>query len=275
MKRDIIASMKAQMTPGAQARAALEEKLAQGRSARPNLWRRCAAAAACAALVLTAWPLYRLASRSAEADLHSYTIVEQNGEHPAIKAPAPEGGEASPSSDVEPSTVEEPIVEPGPWEESRTAAVIQYDNFVVHLLGENGWVQPPEWYGGHDPYTDPDRLTVFLTQGHRTPELEAQITDWCGGGEVAFGEVKYSWNYLAALLERVGTALDWDDIDCTCSIGIDEGSANCLRLDVLGPLDEAEREAFLARLAELDPEDDAIRVWFFEDGGPVDERIMK
>lgn len=273
MKRDVITSMKAQMTPGAQARAALEEKLVKRRSARPAAWRRYAAAAACVTLALAAWPLYRLGSRPAETDLHSYTIVERNGENPAVKAPAPEGGEAPPTPDVELSTVEEPIVEPGPSEESRTTAILQYDNFIGHLRGEDGWVQFPEWYGGHDPYTDPDRLTVFFTQGYRTPELEAQITDWCGGGGVAFGEVKYSWNYLAALLGRVGTALDEDDIDCSC--GIDGGSANCLRLDVFGPLDEAAREAFLARVAELDPDDDAIRVWFFEDGGAVDERIIK
>lgn len=275
MERETIESMKAQMRPGAQARAALEERLAQAGETRPAAWKRYAAAAACAALVLAAWPVYRLAVRPTPQP-HGYEIVERQGELSAArKAPAVPGAQdgASPAPSA---PTDDPPEALGPREEGRSAAVIQYDALAGHLVGPYGRMQPPDWYGGH-VITDEaagERLTVFLVEDSRTPELEEQVREWCGGGEVSFDSVRYSWNELAALMERVSDALDGDGIWVPSSCGFDEGG-NCLLLDFLAPVSGEEREALLLLLAELDPDGDAIRVRMFEEMGPVDPEIVK
>lgn len=60
MNRELFASMRSQMKPSPEARAALRKKLAQGAPARkPAPCRRYIAAAACLALVIAAVPAHR------------------------------------------------------------------------------------------------------------------------------------------------------------------------------------------------------------------------
>ena len=57
--RDLFTSMRSQLVPSPEARAALREKLA-GPMKKPVPWRRYAAAAACAALIIAAVPLWQV-----------------------------------------------------------------------------------------------------------------------------------------------------------------------------------------------------------------------
>ena len=75
MNEPIFAHMKEQMTPSAQAQAALTVQLAQAASPRKTLqWGRYAAVAACAALLIAAYPLYQ--HFKPQPKLHDYTVVE-------------------------------------------------------------------------------------------------------------------------------------------------------------------------------------------------------
>ena len=72
MNKELFSSMQEQLKPSAQARAALEERLAQPVKKRPAPW-KYGALAACAALVLAAWPIYRALSPA----LHSTVEGDQ------------------------------------------------------------------------------------------------------------------------------------------------------------------------------------------------------
>ncbi len=78
MNQKLFDSMNRQMTPSPQLRATLSEKLARP-GKRPSPLRRYVALAACAALVLCAYPAYRALRPKQELDLsclHSYVAVE-------------------------------------------------------------------------------------------------------------------------------------------------------------------------------------------------------
>ena len=64
--KELFASMQGQLKPSPQARAALEARLAQPVKKRPAPW-KYGAVAACAALVLAAWPIYRVLSPALHA----------------------------------------------------------------------------------------------------------------------------------------------------------------------------------------------------------------
>lgn len=64
--KELFASMQGQLKPSPRARAALEARLAQPVKKRPAPW-KYGAVAACAALVLAAWPIYRVLSPALHA----------------------------------------------------------------------------------------------------------------------------------------------------------------------------------------------------------------
>ena len=66
--KELFASMQGQLKPSPQARAALEARLAQPVKKRSAPW-KYGAVAACAALVLAAWPIYRVLSPAQRQDL--------------------------------------------------------------------------------------------------------------------------------------------------------------------------------------------------------------
>lgn len=77
--KELFASMQGQLKPSPQARAALEARLAQPVKKRPAPW-KYGAVAACAALVLAAWPIYRVLSPALHAvvpDQGGYTAYQE------------------------------------------------------------------------------------------------------------------------------------------------------------------------------------------------------
>ncbi|MDE6107830.1 MAG: hypothetical protein K2F83_04045 [Oscillospiraceae bacterium] len=79
MSNSIFTSMKEQMTPSVEARAALTVKMARTAPAsKTNHWGRYAAVAACAALLIVAYPVYQ-SFTSQESKLHDYTVVQGSG----------------------------------------------------------------------------------------------------------------------------------------------------------------------------------------------------
>lgn len=79
MSKSVFTSMKEQMTPSVEARAALTIQMAQtAPTPKAVHWGRYAAVAACAALLIAAYPVYQ-AFTSQEAKLHDYTVVQGSG----------------------------------------------------------------------------------------------------------------------------------------------------------------------------------------------------
>lgn len=77
MNKELIASMREQLAPSPEARAALEKKLAETPQKRRVSPGKYIAAAACAALLVGAYPVCRTAlSRTGQPPLHSYTRVQ-------------------------------------------------------------------------------------------------------------------------------------------------------------------------------------------------------
>lgn len=260
--------------------------------ARPRFrWKTLAACAACAALVLGAYPVYR----ALNPPLHSYTVMKGGAAlttQDDIKAPVgdlggglgPGDGEAGPgataagAADVSdlPKYVESGEEDlgsdidgahynlPGQDIPVQERAAAQYESFLKNsgLAGSADWL--PEWCGGlwiDNDYYPEAKLTVAVVDGFRTPELEAQIQDWCGG-EVAFKDVKYSWSHLDQLMQPVSEAFDGRVPDGACfGFGVDV-MENRLTVDVYGG--EITNDV-LAELARLDPDGDAILVRLFPD----------
>ena len=238
----------------------------------------CAACAACAALVLGAYPVYRAVNPL----LHGYTVMEGGGTLNTLdelKAPA---GEIN-APDQQDVYAPDPSTMPGgayvgredsggingagydvPSQEApvQEKAAAQYDSLM-----KNGGINPaganPDWYGGawiDNSYYPEAKLAVAIVDDFRTPELEAQIQEWCGG-EVVFQDVKYDLAHLYALQDTVVDAITGGSDALSCGIGVDV-TANCLGVDIYSNGKDIPREV-LAKLAQLDPDGDAIRVRVF------------
>ena len=221
-------------------------------------WQTWAACAACAALMIGAYPAYR-ALQPKQPPLHSYTVVEDGLGRPtensgSEKLPYSGSGDVPMDSD---GTQNEP--ERIPYHQK---ALAQYDNLIRNAgISDDGEGGYPAWYGGSWLDNDwPDnisRLTVAIVDGFRTPEMEAQILEWCGGtGDVLFTSVKYSYAHLIQLGDEIWESGLRDSIPDGFGCRPDV-MANCLRMDVYG---ESIPEDALAVLAELDPDGDAIQV---------------
>lgn len=306
---------------------------AEGGEARPRpRWKIWAAAAACAALALCAYPVYKTASLSgtteqnASLPLHAYTVVESGGVlaeeglesitaqatadsadgavsednifpaptaggEPAADAGGPTAdgdfkghtgpfmapaGDAPADADGEAETA--PI--PAPEEAAlgipaidQNTAIAQYHRLVLNCGLEDN---PPEWYAGawldNDQPDNVARLAVSIVKGYHTPELEAQIEGWCGGGVVFVQDGKYSYARLKSMLDQINAALMDHLQDETWSTFSFMGTSlmdNCLEIGFYGlPSDGA-----LAFLAQLDPEGDAIRVQAFAGRAVADEQL--
>ena len=230
-------------------------------------WKTLAACAACAALVLGAYPVYR----AVNPPLHEYTVLEGGGVTTLDNAKAPAGGESDPSvipggayvGDDKGLDIDgESYYVPGLDAPVQEKAAAQYD-----ALMKNGGINPtapnPDWYGGSwidNSYYPEAKLAVAIVEGFRTPDLEAQIEEWCGGEyEIVFADVKYSLDHLYALQDPAVDAVVGSDGVGSCGIGVDV-MHNCLGVDIYGDFVPDE---VLAALATLDPDGDAIRVRLF------------
>lgn len=267
---------------------------AEDGGAQPRLrWKAWAACAACAALILGgAYPAYLAAHPDAPSmknalALHPYTVVEGGSlvteDELTQKSPAEDrAADSDPEAAFDATS---PAGAPG-YSESGDAdtgmgtdgekywvedvpvddvAAGQYGKLLQGLGGVDG-MEPasyPEWFAGAwidhgGAFETPAWLTVAIVEGSHTPELEAEITRWCGSG-VVFQDAKYSRNFLDGLMEPAAKALDGTGL--SCGIGVDVIS-NCLGVDIYSGGDSIP-EAVLAELARLDPAGDAIRVRLF------------
>jgi len=248
---------------------------------RPRFQWKGWAAAACAALVLCAYPVWRMThadrtlEQNAAAPLHAYTVAGGGGsaltEEAGIKAPAG-------VPDPEPTTIPEGAYiagqrvchEPGQDAAVDEEAAGQYDGLLQGMGGEGGGEPDayPEWFAG--AWIDhggapaaPAWLTVAIVDGFRTSELEARVLAWCGGtGKIEFRDAKYSHDYLNSLMDPVVQLLDdtsAGSTGLTCGIGVNVVE-NCLGVDVYG---SDVPDCVLAGLSKLDPDGDAIRVRLF------------
>lgn len=253
---------------------------APAKRARPR-WRTWAACAACAALIIGAYPAYRAL---APTPLHGYTVVEGNGggsyDQSTVKTPGGDvPGQGAPDVPPAPNPESDPVYAPSPTDPPRgsgpDAPVEEGPYNQYNNLFENARLDEyPEWYGGaYNNYEDgvPVKLVVCIVDGFHTPELEAQITDWCGG-ELIFKDVKYSRGYLQSLMERMNgsefLAVTKED-PAVSGCGVYEQD-NCIRMDCRA----VPNDATLAALARLDPDGDAIQVRVFS-GQTVNTDIVK
>lgn len=249
-------------------------------------WKTLAACAACAALVLAAYPVYRTINPPPQP-LHEYTVVERGGapdmqgtiKAPAgdtevpvpAPAPAPSGGYTGGDADSDDENIYHDV--PGQDAPVQEAAQAQSDGLRKGLGGQGGYGPEtyPDWFGGawiDNGYYPEAKLRVAIVDGFRTAELEAQIQEWCSGG-VVFQDVKYSREYLFALQGRVVDTIT--DRGLQCGIGVDM-DANCVGVDIFG---ETIPDAVLAGLARLDPDGDAIRVRVFTGAPSIAGELVK
>lgn len=147
----------------------------------------------------------------------------------------------------------------------------QYRELLQWMGGQDGREPDvyPDWFAG--AWIDGDRLTVAIVDSFRTPGLEAQVTERCGGTEeVRFTGAKYAQNHLNGLMDGVARILEEQDVRISSAYGVCVMD-NCLGLDFFGA---APGDEVLAALAGLDPEGDAIRIQVFCDRRlqPTDEK---
>lgn len=262
-------------------------------------WKTLAVCAACAALIVAAYPAFQAAhpqgvdSYSGLLDeaagpaaapedaqgpgLHSYIVMEDGGgsvstygEYKAgaggaLPAPMP------PESAVSGGSAQEgdagPDMDGANYGGSGQDVPVEqapYDQY--NSLFENARLdQYPEWYGGaYIDYTtlgEPSKLVVCIVEGFHTPELEQQIAEWCGEGVWTYRDVKYSRGYLQTLMERLNDSefLDVIALDKTASGCGVYEQENCIRMD----WSAVPSDDALAALAQLDPEGDAIQIRVF------------
>lgn len=243
MKRDLFRSMREQMIPSDDAKAVLEERLAQP-AAKPHPWRKYAVLAACVALFVTAVPVSQaLRAANQPPRQHSYVTVDET--LPVIveqKNPLDTGhigggvdsmpGGATVGGDV----------------------AVQEGAASYELLMKGLGDDLPDWYGG--AYIDPDgSLTVLLVDRENPGDksLELQVLEWTGSGRVSFSSAKYSHAHLSGLMDKLDQRLPQLVEDGSWSL---DTANNRIDLRVSFPVDTK----VLTALAELDPDDDAIQV---------------
>ena len=245
---------------------------ADGKVIRPKFrWKAVAACAACAVLVLGAYPAYQ----AAHPPLHSYTVLEGGGMTTQGDVKAPAGGTFGPGiipggayvgNDRGETGIDgTEYTVPGQDAPAQEKAAAQYQGLLQGLGGQGGYEPEayPGWYGGawiDNSYSPEAKLAVAIVDGFRTDELEAQIEEWCGG-EVVFKDVKYSRSYLDQLMEPISQVLEEADMDLLCGFGVDV-MENCLGVDIHSDGKDIPKEV-LAKLAQLDPDGGAIRVRLF------------
>lgn len=129
-----------------------------------------------------------------------------------------------------------------------------YDRLMqgMGMMEENA--EYPDWYGG--AYIDANGGLTVLLVADKDPgdkSLELQVLDWIDNAPVAFTSAKYSHAYLSGLMDQLDERLS--PLVAEGGWGIN-ATDNCIDVDILFPVDTK----VLTLLAELDPNDDAIRV---------------
>lgn len=277
MNKNCIDSMRKQMVPSPESRAALLKKLAQVPQRRKVPLRRYAALAACAALAVGILPLYHaifnhndiaiakkeILQSETQGPFHSYVMAD-NTQYIAENATETGAGAEDKYTSLlgtrdsganplpAPNTGDLPggaYVGDAPVQEEAADA---YQKLMDRFSGEY-----PDWYGG--AYTDDNDTLVVCLVGAQDPgdkSLEMQVLNWTDNGRVSFTDVKYSLSHLTKLMDELNRLPDADMKygDVMAGWGINE-EANCIELTLTQVYDP-----LLSVLARLDPDDDAICV---------------
>lgn len=252
MKHEIFDSMKGQLNPSLQAQADLRQALAKPAKARATDSRRWTALAACACLLLSICGAVALQNDASSPRQHSYTTIE-GAYHPIAEQKNPiDGGGTEATTQTGSELPGGAFVVGG--DVAVQAGAEAYERLIEGMGMMDEDAQYPDWYGG--AYLDAGGgLTVLLVEDKDPGDksLELQVLEWTGDAGVAFSSAKYSHAYLSGLM---------DQLDQRMPPLVEEGSwwinptDNCIDLDILFPVDTK----VLTALAELDPNDDAIRV---------------
>lgn len=264
MNKTMLASMREQMCPGEAAQAALLTRLAAEPAARRGKSWRSLALAACAALILCAYPMYQALKPQPPA-LHSY--VQADASDPIVKAEyhqttiaqgVDKGGE-----EEGPNTGDLPggaYVGDAPSQPGADAYQLLMDHFGETL---------PDWFGG--AYLDGSgALMVLLVEGQDPGDksLELKVLDVVGALPVGFTSAKYSRNDLMRMNDELLDLLDGKGLPATWGIYDDQ---NRIILDVSEPLSDD----LLAAIAKIDPGDDAILIRVIGESAVVTPDLVK
>lgn len=241
---------------------------ADSKVVRPRFrWKTFAACAACAAVMICAYPVYRMVN----PPLHSYTVVEHGGTMNTLDGESTVTGGQGVTDNLPggayvgngstPSGGNDWLEDPGSdlsGAPTDKAAATQYDRLLQGMGARgNGEIVYPDWFAG--AWFEDGILTVGIVDELRTPELEMEIKGWVQT-DIAFQDAKYSYTYLDALMEKTVARIEGAGL--TCGVGVDV-TANRLRVDLYNEETAPEFKKVLAALAELDPAGDAIQVRVF------------
>ena len=269
MNEAVFASMREQMVPSDSAQAALWARLAaepipqKKEVKRMKQWKPLALAA-CAALVLCAYPAYN-ALKPQPSRLHSYTVVSGSdlGDIKEMyrQETTAQGVDKGGEEEEGPNTGDLP----GGAYIGEVPVQLGADAYQL-LMDHFGGVQP-DWYGGAY-VTDKGSLMVLLVAdkdpGDKTLELE--VLEAVGDLPVGFTSAKYSRNELERMNGELLTLLDGKGLPATWGIYDDQ---NRIILDVPEPLPDD----ILTAIAKIDPDDDAILIRVVEDLPHTDDLV--
>lgn len=241
---------------------------ADSKVVRPRFrWKTFVACAACAALMICAYPMYRMFN----PPLHSYTVMERGGTMNTLDGESTVTGGQGVTDNLPggayvgngstPSGGNDWLEDPGSdlsGAPTDKAAATQYDRLLQGMgVRGNGEIVYPDWFAG--AWFEDGILTVGIVDELRTPELEMEIKGWVQT-DIAFQDAKYSYTYLDALMEKTVARIEGAGL--TCGVGVDV-TANRLGVDLYNEETAPEFKKVLAALAELDPAGDAIQVRVF------------
>ncbi len=261
MNREIFAQMQGQLKPSVEAQDSLRERLGRAKVKRRG-WGKYVAVAACAALLLGAYPAYRALK---PARLHSYVAgsvaaTELTGQRESGTEDVGQTQGAGPAPNTGVIDVPTGTIEDAPV--GSEEAVAAYQTLMARFQADYGEDKYPEWYGGS--YLQGDSLIVNIVHRFDTADKEffLSIQDMAGSDRVGFGGVKYSYSHLRELQKQVDGRLGEMGLSFVSAIDEERGQ---LRLSLSEKSDEA-----LKFLAEIDPEDDAIAVHVGEQAKTTD-----
>lgn len=219
MNKELFDSMRKQMTPSPEVRAALSEKLAQPAKKRPVPWKKYTALAACAALVVGAFTVYQAGKGRdypliSKVPIHSYVTVDDLTGIVPENATTATGGSEGAVRDADMGMtlqdLEQAMLDVGYTQEE----IDEYQSIGYQMTWANWWkfVHQQENSEGDDPF-NLDSLKVFSQKELyvSTGALPAPNTgDLPGGAYVGDVPVQVGAEDYQKLMDRFnGTYPDW------------------------------------------------------------------
>lgn len=252
MKHDIFDSMKEQLNPSLQAQAALKEALSRPAKTKSVHWQKYVAVAACAALAISAGPIYC----ALNPPLHAYAVEMAESTQKSELSLATGGDQGNGIDGTHPILPGGAVITERPVQEEATAA---YEALMAQFSADCGPDSYPDWYGGS--YIDEWGGLIVCVVGAPAEDksLYLEIQDMCGDHSVGFRDVTYPLVRLNNLQTEVVNLLkELKFTDQLWVTGVDEEHNQ-----VAVTLPFASKKA-LAGLHRLDPAGDAIAVTVVE-----------